>query len=479
MKKILFSISFMVLLLQFSASVQASQGKYVIQDTPVTFFEKSVQTIEHKEFVKEENDSQEAEQEVSEKPVVKQEEIVPEEVKSPEQEQEQELSVDEKNQSSTVKEENKDVSEEGAILEQEEKNVESVQKQNSSNADNKSSQTINDNYSTFFAETLDKAEMIIDNADLIAAKGMLLMLKAVSQNEEEYKGAEEAISSAEKVQNENGIYESLFGVKDNMLLLIDENLKTVDFSTITQEQKYLWGQGSYVLQVAQNRYKNLSNDLSSIYKPIVDGKVSPKSVKKQLAKAEKITEKIKDNIFLQEVVLSIATRINAENQINIVIPEKEQVRTNPNGITYIIENRVEEVDTLLKATMSDFAQKVGNKEILVNAQKSKEDKYFDSVAQGLDDIANNIKDNNLVLTREQIFYLSKVSEVLTSITDEYAEITNSAQNTVKAINKNKMIKNVAVIDVEKLQDIQNKIENKSNSVKLILTKINDINTAKN
>ncbi len=478
MKKILFSLSFMVLLLQFSSSAQASHGKYVIQDTPVTFFEKNVQTIEQRQTVEEKQEVQKTKEVIQEKPVVEQKETVTEDTETLTKEQE---TSDVKEAKSSTSDKVTEELKRETISNKKEKEV-TKEKQNLKKNGNVSSSTINENFAKIFDENLDKAGLILDNADLIAAKGLLLMLKAVSQDEIEYQSAENTIVNAEKALNENGKLENLFGIKDSLLLLTDEKIKTIDFSTLSQEQKYMWGQGSYVLQVAQNRYKNVSNDLSTFYKPIADGKISAKNVKKQLSKAEKITGRIKDNVFLQEVALAIATRINSENQINISIAEKEQVRTNPNGITYIIENRTEEVDTLFGATMSDFAQKVGNKEVLSNNKNTnsndKESKYFDLVAQGLDNISNNVENNNLVLSTDETFYLNKITEVLTSISEEYSEINNAVQDTIKTINKNKALKNVAIIDVEKLQDIQNQIKDKNKLIDVILTKINNINATK-
>ena len=53
MKKILLSLSAMVILLQISNVAEASQGKYIIQDRPVTFFEGGTKSIEFKPTVEE------------------------------------------------------------------------------------------------------------------------------------------------------------------------------------------------------------------------------------------------------------------------------------------------------------------------------------------------------------------------------------------------------------------------------------------
>lgn len=483
MKKILFSLSAMIVLLQFSCVAEASQDKYILQDTPVTFMEKTeTQTVEDTK------PTEETTIETNVSPQQEQQEIknVNQEVQTPQeyneqpavqQEQKQEVEQVEKTEQVEEINENEQFKEEPTQIEQKEEKGQNIE-QKSSDDENVVEEeqqatpqkpvqpSVSEQFTEILEKSLNNAELIVNSSDMLATNGLLLMQKAVYQNSSDMAEYEKKINETVKIENFEEKMKILYELKKEIITSIDEKLKVTEFDTLTQEEKYQWGKGSYVVKVAQNRCDNVSNDLSPLFKIILNGKIEQKNCTPQLKKAEILTKKIENDRALNKKLISIADKINAENQISLKIPEKEAVVVNQNSTFYELDKQVKGLNQYLlnsykeTAESFDFADyvvnaKVENFDTLTDEQKVQEfqNAIQKGLATGLENLANEkINNADLTLTNEQSACCIKTATAISLANNEYPNVIQNIQDMIKKINKNKSLKKCMAYDLEQLNN---------------------------
>lgn len=571
MKKILLSLSAMVILLQISNVAEASQGKYIIQDRPVTFFEGGTKSIEFKPTVEEKTQEVKTpaiiEQEVQpaveqkpsieEKPVIEEKPLVEEEptieqnqsqeeVVVPQEEPQEEVieQIEEpvqseepviekksnvfKNFTSKMKEKmnslkEEKVEEEEPTLEQAEEQV--VEKktnffQNISAKMKEKSAAVEEKFSkkekparvekapvvkvepateeqtaefvAIFDKSLYNAEAIINNSDVIAVKGLLLMQKALYQNSPDVAVYEKRFSDIGEVTAENCA--DILALKKDIIKSIDARFEVSDVSKLTQEEKYMWGQGSYVLQIAQNRYDNVVNDLSPFFNILLTDRFNPKSVEAQIKKADKLVDRIQKNREPQANVLVSAEWQNSENQINITIPDNEKVSPNKNGLTYNVDTKVAVLNNALFAMLNDFVKTFGwendIKEYLVNENYDKvpesakielQENAFLTVP--FSSVENLFREKNanpeFSISKEQTEFIDKAENIMKALNLEYEKVLSEIATLSVKLSKNKTLKNCTIVEVKKLQNDKNLIEKRLINLKELEKMLRELNTLYN
>lgn len=571
MKKILLSLSAMVILLQISNVAEASQGKYIIQDRPVTFFEGGTKSIEFKPTVEEKTQEVKTpaiiEQEVQpaveqkpsieEKPVIEEKPLVEEEptieqnqsqeeVVVPQEEPQEEVieQIEEpvqseepviekksnvfKNFTSKMKEkmnslkEEKVVEEEPTLEQAEEQVVEKKANffQNISAKMKEKSAAVEEKFSkkekparvekapvvkvepateeqtaefvAIFDKSLYNAEAIINNSDVIAVKGLLLMQKALYQNSPDVAVYEKRFSDIGEVTAENCA--DILALKKDIIKSIDARFEVSDVSKLTQEEKYMWGQGSYVLQIAQNRYDNVVNDLSPFFNILLTDRFNPKSVEAQIKKADKLVDRIQKNREPQANVLVSAEWQNAENQINITIPDNEKVSPNKNGLTYNVDTKVAVLNNALFAMLNDFVKTFGwendIKEYLVNENYDKvpesakielQENAFLTVP--FSSVENLFREKNanpeFSISKEQTEFIDKAENIMKALNLEYEKVLSEIATLSVKLSKNKTLKNCTIVEVKKLQNDKNLIEKRLINLKELEKMLRELNTLYN
>ncbi len=571
MKKILLSLSAMVILLQISNVAEASQGKYIIQDRPVTFFEGGTKSIEFKPTVEEKTQEVKTpaiiEQEVQpaveqkpsieEKPVIEEKPLVEEEptieqnqsqeeVVVPQEEPQEEVieQIEEpvqseepviekksnvfKNFTSKMKEkmnslkEEKVVEEEPTLEQAEEQVVEKKTNffQNISAKMKEKSAAVEEKFSkkekparvekapvvkvepateeqtaefvAIFDKSLYNAEAIINNSDVIAVKGLLLMQKALYQNSPDVAVYEKRFSDIGEVTAENCA--DILALKKDIIKSIDARFEVSDVSKLTQEEKYMWGQGSYVLQIAQNRYDNVVNDLSPFFNILLTDRFNPKSVEAQIKKADKLVDRIQKNREPHANVLVSAEWQNAENQINITIPDNEKVSPNKNGLTYNVDTKVAVLNNALFAMLNDFVKTFGwendIKEYLVNENYDKvpesakielQENAFLTVP--FSSVENLFREKNanpeFSISKEQTEFIDKAENIMKALNLEYEKVLSEIATLSVKLSKNKTLKNCTIVEVKKLQNDKNLIEKRLINLKELEKMLRELNTLYN
>lgn len=494
MKKILFSLSAMIVLLQFSNVAEASQGKYILQEAPVSFMEKTVEDVKP------------TEETTIETNVSPQQEIqnVNQEVQTPQEDNEQPAVQQEQKQDEIQNiNENEQVKEEPSQIEQKEETEfsnEEEQKveQKSTDEDNVTKEeqqpapqqtpSVSEQFAEIFTKSLDNAELIINSSDMLTTNGLLLMQKAIYQNSSDLEEYENKINKLNEIQNSQEKSQALYEIKKEIITSIDEKLKVTEFNTLTQEEKYQWGKGSYIVKVAQNRYDNVSNDLSPFFKVILDGNIEQKSCTPQLKKAEKLTKKIAIDTALNKKLISIADKVNSENQISLKIPENEAVVNNTKSSFYELDKQVKGLNQYLLNSYKETAEtfdladyvanaKTENFDTLTDEQKIQE--FQNAIQTGLsiwlENLANEkINNADLTLTNEQSACCIKTATAISLANNEYPNVIQNIQNMIKKINKNKALKKCMAFDLEQLNNDLAKAEKNFEDMKNIQTVISKI-----
>ena len=590
MKKILLSFCAMVTLLQISNVAEASQGKYILQNGPVTFFEGETKSIEFKPTVEDKTQevktpaiieqkvqpAVEQKSTIEEKPLVKEEPIIEqnqsqtitpqeepqeeviEQPEKPSVEQpviekktsvfkdftskmkekmnsfgeeketvEEKMTVEEKpnffqNVSSKWKEkmdsfkQEKVVEEESTIEQTEEQVVEKKPNffQNISVKMKEKSSAVSEKFAkkektpvvkvepataeqtaefvSIFDKSLDNAEVIINNSDVIALKGLLLMQKALYQNSPDVAVYEKRFSELGEVTAENCA--DALALKKDIIKSIDARFEVSDVSKLTQEEKYMWGQGSYVLQIAQNRYDNVINDLSPFFNILLSDRFSAKSVEPQVKKAEKLIDRIQKNREPQSNVLISAEWQNAENQINITIPDNEKVSVNKNGLTYNVDMKVATLNNALFSMINDLVKTFGwENDINQYLENENYDKVPETAKIQIQENAlltvpfhsvdNLFREKNanpeFSISKEQIDFIAKTENIMNVLNSEYEKVLSEIETLSAKLAKHKSLKNCTVVDTKRLQKDKKIIEERLLKTKELEKMLSELNTLYN
>lgn len=531
MKKILLSLSAMVILLQISNVAEASQGKYIIQDRPVTFFEGGTKSIEFKPTVEEKTQEVKTpaiiEQEVQpaveqkpsieEKPVIEEKPFVEEEPTIEQNQSQEEVVVpQEEPQEEVIEQIEEPVKSEEPVIEKKSnvfKNFTSKMKEKMNSLKEEkfskkekparvekapvvkvepATEEQTAEFVAIFDKSLYNAEAIINNSDVIAVKGLLLMQKALYQNSPDVAVYEKRFSDIGEVTAENCA--DILALKKDIIKSIDARFEVSDVSKLTQEEKYMWGQGSYVLQIAQNRYDNVVNYLSPFFNILLTDRFNQKSVEAQIKKADKLVDRIQKNREPQANVLVSAEWQNAENQINITIPDNEKVSPNKNGLTYNVDMKVAILNNALFAMLNDFVKTFGwendIKEYLVNENYDKvpesakielQENAFLTVP--FSSVENLFREKNanpeFSISKEQTEFIDKAENIMKALNLEYEKVLSEIATLSVKLSKNKTLKNCTIVEVKKLQNDKNLIEKRLINLKELEKMLRELNTLYN
>lgn len=117
-----------------------------------------------------------------------------------------------------------------------------------------------------------------------------------------------------------------------------------DYAEFTPEKKKAYEIAATNIQIADNRYKNVSNELTAPLKAIVDGKVSAISSKDELKNAAAMIFGIKKNLGTNSDLKKAIRKVNKANNIIIVVPEGDEVKYPKEGVIGSINYNLNEIN---------------------------------------------------------------------------------------------------------------------------------------
>lgn len=481
MKKILFSLSAMVILLQFSCIAEASPDKYILQEAPVSFKGMQEQTVkdinqeettlETKQILQtpEEEEQQDEIQNVKQDTQYSQKE-------EPTGEEKPTVQTEPTTENPTVRTEQEvNESEKQEILQKEDKNIkqsapEAVteeQQQSAQNENNLSEEQI----IAIFDKSLDNVELALNETEMISLSGLLLMQKTIYQNSPKIEEYEKRFVEINKQEDPSEKENIIADLKREIVASIEKKLQKFDFSSLSREEKVQWGKGTYILKIANNRFENIANNLSPFYKMILDEKLSENNCIPQLERAGKIMQTIEIDAVTKNSLFYEMDKINAENQIVISIPEKEAIVLNPNGIFYKTAKETKDITTLLedgyKQVIEEFnfekfveAEKDANFNKLPEVEKAENMQFaiINGITKGLEEIAEKQRtDADFQLTEAQAISCKNLANVFALANKEYPNLLKDSQELIDTIEKNKTLKDSLSYTVVKIRNNSMKI----------------------
>lgn len=125
-----------------------------------------------------------------------------------------------------------------------------------------------------------------------------------------------------------------------------------DYADFSETKKAAYYNAVKEIQAVDNRYKNVSNQLTAPLKAIVDGDVSAISSKDELKNAGAMILGIKKNLGTNSDVKKAINKVNKMNNITVVVDDKDRVVYPENGVVGSINSSLEEINnTVAKANL--------------------------------------------------------------------------------------------------------------------------------
>ena len=125
-----------------------------------------------------------------------------------------------------------------------------------------------------------------------------------------------------------------------------------DYADFSETKKAAYYNAVKEIQAVDNRYKNVSNQLTAPLKAIVDGDVSAISSKDELKNAGAMILGIKKNLGTSSDVKKAINKVNKMNNITVVVDDKDRVVYPENGVVGSINSSLEEINnTVAKANL--------------------------------------------------------------------------------------------------------------------------------
>ncbi len=256
------------------------------------------------------------------------------------------------------------------------------------------------------------------------------------------------------------------------------------------------------IEITNNRYKNVSNQLTAPLKQIVDGNVSAISAKEELKNAAGMILGIKKDIGANSAVRKAvhkATRtINKANRqegggdvITVVIPDTERVIYPKDGVIGSINAQMDEINykvqgankvltnTLLTKEQIDSLKAIQNNSELSAEEKATEGKKLANSYIQENNTDGTISKRLSELTPAQKEQYTKASQTITEAVGEYGALAVVCTKLGFNIYKNPLIAAPLVFEVGALKDSAALLKTSASDLGKSLSQIKKINSANN
>jgi len=116
------------------------------------------------------------------------------------------------------------------------------------------------------------------------------------------------------------------------------------------------------LQIAQNRYENITNNMSPNFRKILNGEVSMLNVKGQLVESGKLSKNVKAASMGQSSLLNKLNKIITKQKLGTLqIPESEKVVYNKDGIVGSINYQLDSTNATVNGAYDSLIEAFGLK----------------------------------------------------------------------------------------------------------------------
>lgn len=121
-------------------------------------------------------------------------------------------------------------------------------------------------------------------------------------------------------------------LNEELIKTISAETFVADYAEYSKQDKDAYEAACKSIQIADNRYKNVANNLTAPLKQIVDGNVSAISSKDELKNAAAMILGIKQNLGTNAALKKSINKFNKANNIIITVPDEEKVVYPKDGV---------------------------------------------------------------------------------------------------------------------------------------------------
>lgn len=249
-----------------------------------------------------------------------------------------------------------------------------------------------------------------------------------------------------------------------------------DYAEYTDAQKKAYIDAATKIQIADNRYKNVSNELTAPLKAIVDGKISVISAKDELKNAGAMILGIKKNLGTSTDVKKAIKKVNKANNITIVVPDSEKVIYPKEGTIGSVNWSLNEINTtvdkanqVLAKTLLTQEQRNSLSAIQNNKDLSAEERAAEMKKQANEYIAKNQADGTIKKGYESLSATDKkafdkaVGDVIGAVAS-YGILGMECTKLGFNISKNPILAAPLTFELGALKDTGSLIKNSSSSL---------------
>lgn len=243
------------------------------------------------------------------------------------------------------------------------------------------------------------------------------------------------------------------------------------------------------IQIADNRYKNVSNEITAPLKAIVDGNVSAISAKDELKNAAGMILGVKKNLGTNATVRKAVNKANKLNEVVVTIPENERVIYPETGVVGSINKQLEDIDHSVKGASSKLANILYTKEQLDSLKSIQNNKDL-SAAEikaeggklGKEMIETSLADGSLKERFDKMTPAQKkeYTDAVQTVMDGAASYTGVALACTKLgfnISRNPLIAAPLVFEVGALKDTASLVKASAGDLTKSISQIKKINKA--
>lgn len=276
-------------------------------------------------------------------------------------------------------------------------------------------------------------------------------------------------------------------LNEELIKTISAETFVADYAEYSNQKKDAYEAACISIQIADNRYKNVANNLTAPLKQIVDGNVSAISSKDELKNAAAMILGIKQNLGTNAALKKSINKFNKANNIIVTVPDEEKVVYPKDGVIgsinaelYDVGVKVNNANSVVAKVLFTDEQKnsmkaVNNNPKLSAAEKKAEISRLTAEYQKANQADGTTRKRLSSMTAEQKKAYDGAVQSLANAVGSYASIGIDCTKLGFNISKNPLIAAPLVFEVGALKDTGSLVKSNASDLKKSISSIKKIN----
>lgn len=295
------------------------------------------------------------------------------------------------------------------------------------------------------------------------------------------------ILSSEQVKEINSLKgeEQDTKLNENLIQALSDESFVQTYAEYSLEKKNKYKKAVENLKIANNRYKNVSNEITAPLKAIVDGNVSAISAKDELKNAGAMILGIKKNLGTNAGLMKAVKKANKLNGVVVSVPNEERVVYPSTGVVGSINKQIDDINNSVNVASSKLANIIYTQEELGklkalqnNPDMTKEEKGAEAKKIIDDKITDGTmkKHFDSMTAAQKKEYEQSVQAVMNGVAS-YTAVALECTKLGFNIAKNPLIATPLVFEVGALKDTASLVKASASDLTKSISQIKKINKA--